>query len=254
MTQPSPIAGMPLRYLIGASHAALAGEVGCVTMVPWLAPRAKLGLTAGYVNAFDESTLYDPESNEGMFGPYRAPTQTAREYGEGVPDQEHAGYTRNIASQLELRARQGITLCEIDNPDAYPLRDVLRAITWAQELEIGVLAKNPLLGTLDRDANIEVLIQHPNVVGMIVEHGAGHAITVQALRLRCGRERLPIRFVAYQDGEGGPAWARNTARDIKAEGYLDMGVTICEARREYSTSTDVLRPITQQGGEQGEHP
>jgi|SRR5262245_17949898 len=235
----SPIAGMPLRYLIGAN--APVGEDGCVTMVPYRATPARRGLTAGYINAFDETEYYDASSNTGFYSPYRKPTPTAKEYGEGVPDQDGDGYRRNIVNQLDLRRTQAITLCEIDNPDAYPIEAVLAAIGLAQERSIGVLAKNPGLGNIWQDDFVAV-VQHPNVVGIIVERGAGTAASMHSLRSRAGKPSLPVRFVAYDDGGGGEAWANAIAAEITSIGYADMGVTYSPSLREYASSVDVLRP------------
>src|SRR5262245_49034225 len=235
----SPIAGMPLRYLIGANMPV--GEDDCVTMVPYRAAIARRGLTAGYCNAFDETDHYDAETNTGFYGPYRTPTPTAREYGEGVPDQDHDGYRTNIIHQLDLRRMQGITLCEIDNPDAYPIEAVLAAIGWAQERTIGVLAKNPSAGNIWQDDFVAV-VQHPNVVGIIVERGAGTAASMHSLRSRAGKPSLPVRFVAYADDSGGEAWANAIAAEITSVGYADMGVTYSPSVREYASSVDVLRP------------
>jgi N-acetylmuramoyl-L-alanine amidase len=239
------IAGMPLRYLLGAEHPQ--GEDGCVTMVPWGAEAAPRGLTAGYVNAFDETEQYNAGTNTGPFGPYRRPTPTAKEYREGVPDQDHDGYRRNICAQLDLRELQGITLCEIDNPDAYPLEAVLLAIDWAAERGIGVLAKNPGLGNMLGE-NFLPVIEHINVVGIIVEHGAGSAREMHQMRTNAGKRDLPVRFVAYEDGEGGQAWANGIAEEITRNNFADMGVTYSPGASEYATSVDVLRPKTGEGG------
>lgn len=237
----SPIAGMPLRYLIGA-NSPIAGEDGCVVMVPFGAPAAQRGLTAGYCNAFDETGVYDPDANAGMFGPYRRPTPTAHQYGEGVPDQDGEGYRRNIVAQLDLRTHQGIALCEIDNPDAYPVDAVILAIGWAQERGIKVLAKNPGSQNIWQEDFTRV-VAHPNVIGIICESGAGNASSMHELRCRAGRFQLPVRFVAYNDGEGGEAWADAVAREIRDEDYVDMGVTYSDAVREYASSRDILRPV-----------
>jgi len=236
----SPIRGMPLRYLIGADTPR--GEAGCVTMVPYGGTRVDVGLTAGYCNAFDETSRYDPETNSGMFEPYRKQSPTARAYGEGVPDQSGDGYRRNIVAQLDLRKLQGIALVEIDNPDAYPLVSVLQAIGWAEERGIQVLAKNPGLSNAWQDDPVEV-VRHPNVVGAIVERGAGTSLSMHDLRVRAGRPELPVRFVAFNDGEGGEVWAQAIADDIREEGYRDMGVTYSSAVREYASSIDVIRPV-----------
>ena len=180
--------------------------------------------------------------NTGMIGPYRRPTPTALEYGEGVPDQEGEGYRRNIVAQLDLRGIQHITLCEIDNPDAYPLASVLLAIDWATGRGIQVLAKNPGVSNLWQEDSTAV-VAHPNVVGIIVERGAGTAHGMHALRQRAGKPELPVRFVSYDDGAGGEDWANAIAREITAQGYRDMGVTYCSALREYASSSDVLRPV-----------
>jgi hypothetical protein len=236
----SPIAGMPLRYLLGANEPII-GERYCVVMVPYRAGPARYGLTAGYCNGLDETDAYDADANTGPFAPYRRPTPTARDYGEGVPDQSGGGYKRNIVSQLDLRKLQSITIVEIDNPDAYPLGSVVDAINWAAERSISVLAKNPGLGNYLNEDFTPVLA-HSNVVGMIVESGAGDAHSMAALRGSAGKPDLPVRFVAYNDGDGGEQWAQGIARQIERNRYLDMGVTYSESVREYASSRDVIRP------------
>jgi hypothetical protein len=238
----SPIAGMPLRYMLGADEP-IAGEDGCVVMVPYRARRARAGLSAGYCNAFDETQGYNPKTNTGFFGPYRPKTDTARDYSEGVPDQDGPGYKENIVTQLDLRGAQGINIVEIDNPDAYPVAAVLEAIDWARERGIAVLAKNPGLVNRWRDDFLPV-VAHPNVVGMIVEHGAGDAHGMHNLREAAGRPRLPVRFVAYNDDDGGEQWANGVAHQIERERYRDMGVTYSPGSQEYATSRDVIRPNT----------
>jgi hypothetical protein len=236
----SPIAGMPLRYLIGA-NSPYPGEVGAVTMVSLLSAAAESGTSAGYCNAFDESPAYDPATNTGHFGPYRRRTPTAIRYGEGIPDQEGDGYRRNICGQLDVRARQGIRIVEIDNPDAYPVYSVLAAITWAEERGLSCLAKNPGLSNVWHEDVLPV-IEHPNVVGIVVERGAGDALSMHALRTDASKPALPVRFVAYRDGQGGERWAEHVASQITANGFRDMGVTMCDAARQYASSRDVLLP------------
>src|SRR5262245_32497340 len=190
----SPIAGLPLRYLIGGASPP-PGENGAVVMVPYGSPRAPIGLTAGYCNLFDETNTYDPATNSGLFRPYRRPTATAAEYGEGVPSQEGDGFRRNVVAQLDLRGIQGITIVELDNPDAYPVHDVMMAIDWAQSRGINVLAKNPGLRNLWGES-FDQVVAHPNVIGMIVEHGAGIGESMNELRRAAGKPELPVRFVA----------------------------------------------------------
>jgi hypothetical protein len=104
-----------------------------------------------------------------------------------------------------------------------------------------VLAKNPGLGNPWGEDHVAV-VRHPNVVGIICEHGAGSAMSMHSLRCFAGKPELPVRFVAYGDRAGGEAWAHAIAKEIERYGYRDMGVTYCAGPREYASSVDIVRP------------
>jgi hypothetical protein len=62
---------------------------------------------------------------------------------------------------------------------------------------------------------------------------------MDALRRRSNELDLPVWFLNFGDGR---SWARETARDIEAAGYSNMGVTYA-ADREYGSSVHALLPI-----------
>ncbi len=135
-TPASALAGKPLRYLIGArkidweSFDAMGViEVGYDIDV---VPPALRDRVIGYGNFWDEEQT-------GRFGPYLKPTDTARHYDEGVIDPKGPGWKKNLVAQFERRARQGIGIIELDNPDPYPTPPVLQGYDLALEHGLSVI-------------------------------------------------------------------------------------------------------------------
>ena len=181
----NPLAGKALRYLIGAD-AGYAIDPEAVTEVGYDAPKPPTGTCIAYCNLFDEK-------NTGRYRPYLHSSDTAAQYREGQIDPRGPGWDRNLREQFERRRRQGFRYVELDNPDAYRVRDVLRAVDLAASYGFEVIAKNPLL--LDDDPL--AYVAHRAVVGVIVEQGAGSPQEMDALRRRAGKPDLPVWFVAF---------------------------------------------------------
>ncbi len=220
----SPLAGKPLRYLIG-TDASGPGRDDEVTMVSYNATApVKRGISIAYGNLFDER-------NTGRYRPYLHTSDTAAQYGEGQIDPRGPGWEKNLREQFERRKKQGFEYIELDNPDAYSAKDVIGAIDLAASYGLKVIAKNPLLvnGAVS-------YVAHPNVVAVIVEKGAGNPPQMDALRRKAGKPNLPVWFVAFGSGR---AWAGSVANSAKQ--YPHMGVTYSSAG-EYGNSIDILSP------------
>ena len=218
------LTGKRLRYLIGATSAG-PGRDDAVTVVPYDATKpVKRGVSIGYCNLFDET-------NSGAYGPYLQPSDTAAQYNEGQIDPLGPGWTKNLHEQFHRRRKQGFEYVELDNADAYAIKDVIGAIELASSYGLKVIAKNPgLLG----DATSYVA--HPNVYGIIVEHGAGSPDEMDALRRKAGKPEIPVWFFAFGAGR---EWAVSTAN--AAKNYRGMGVTYSSAG-EYGNVIDILSP------------
>jgi hypothetical protein len=225
-TEANPLAGKPLRYMIGADWG-YAIDSEAVTEVGYDAPKPATGWSIGYCNLFDEG-------NTGRYGPYLHSSDTAKQYGEGQIDPSGPGWDKNLREQFERRRRQGFRYVELDNPDAYDVRDVLRAIDLAFSYGFEVIAKNPLLMATDP----HTYVAHRAVVGVIVEMDAGDPREMNELRKRANKPELPVWFVAYGASEG-RAWAINTAQ--QAAPHHNMGVTFSKGG-EYTSSKDIRRP------------
>jgi hypothetical protein len=216
LTAPSPstgneLAGKPLRYLIGGS--AGTGSDKEVTMVSYStnAPVAH-GISIAYGNLFEETKT-------GKYGPYLNTSDTARQYNEGQIDPRGPGWEKNLREQFERRRKAGFHYIELDNPDAYKIKDVIGAIDLAATYGLKVIAKNP--GITDDPVTY---VKHPNVVGIIVEKGAGNAADMDALRRKAGKPDLPVWFVSFGSGR---AWGNSVA--AAAKNYQNMGVTYSSA-------------------------
>jgi hypothetical protein len=103
-TGQNPLAGVPLRCLIGGDGAG-EGKDGELIMAPYdatVAPRR--GYSAKYLN------FYREDGEPPAYGPYLPRTTTARDYHEGVPDPGGAGFWRNLDEQLLWRNAAGLLL------------------------------------------------------------------------------------------------------------------------------------------------
>jgi len=221
---PADLSAKPLRYLIGAD-ALGSGRDNEVTVVSYDTTRPmKRGVSVAYCNLFDEN-------NTGKYGPYLHSSDTAEEYGEGQIDPRGPGWGRNLREQFERRKKQGFKYVELDNPDAYSIKDVIGAIDLAASYGLRVIAKNPAL--VD---GATAYVAHPNVYGIIVEKGAGSATDMDRLRRKAGKSTLPVWFVAFGSGR---VWAVTIAKQARA--YRNMGVTYSSAG-EYGNAVDLLAP------------
>ncbi len=236
-TPASALAGKPLRYLIGArdvdweSFDAMGViEVGYdIDAVP----PALRDRVIGYGNFWDEKY----EEDGPRFGPYLKPTDTARHYDEGVIDPKGPGWKKNLVAQFERRARQGIRIIELDNPDPYPTPPVLQGYDLALEHGLSVIAKNPFIC-----ADGVALMAHRAVVAAIMEtDNEGMPADLHRMRIEAGRPDLPIWFVGF-----GHASERAHTQQIahQAAAFKGIGVTFCEGsgRDEYVNYKDLLIP------------
>ena len=221
----SALEGKPLRYLIG-TEASWPGRDDEVTVVSYgTSQPARRGISIAYCNLFDEH-------NTGRYGPYLHTSDTAKQYNEGQIDPRGAGWEKNLREQFERRKRQGFEYVELDNPDAYSVKDVIGAIELAGSYGLKVIAKNPgLMG-----GGAVAYVAHPNVHGIIVERGAGGAGDMDQLRRKAGKPGLPTWFVAFGSGR---SWAGGVASSAKK--YRNMGVTYSSAG-EYGNAIDILPP------------
>ncbi len=217
--------GKPLRYLIG-TEASWPGREDEVTVVSYsTAQPARRGISIAYCNLFDEH-------NTGRYGPYLNTSDTAKQYNEGQIDPRGPGWEKNLREQFERRRKQGFEYVELDNPDAYSIKDVIGAIELAASYGLKVIAKNPgLMG-----GGATAYVAHPNVHGIIVERGAGNAGDMDKLRRKAGKPTLATWFVAFGSGRG---WAGSVASNAK--NYRNMGVTYSSAG-EYGNAIDILPP------------
>ena len=220
--------GKPLRYLIGTEGSGLARDED-VTVVSYNTTQpAKRGISIAYCNLFDEK-------NTGRYGPYLHTSDTAQQYNEGQIDPRGPGWERNLREQFERRKRQGFEYIELDNPDAYSIKDVIGAIELAASYGLKVIAKNP--GLMEAgSAAASAYVGHPNVYGIIVEKGAGNPSGMDTLRRRAAKPNLPVWFVAFGSGR---SWAGSVGDAAKH--YRNMGVTYSSAG-EYGNAIDILPP------------
>lgn len=92
-----PLAGKPLRYLIGARKAG-SGSDDAVTVVSYDTDKpTEHGISIGYCNLFDET-------NSGDYGPYLEESDTAAKYDEGQIDPNGPGWTRIFGSSSSVGA------------------------------------------------------------------------------------------------------------------------------------------------------
>lgn len=221
----NPLAGKRLRYLIGSDASRSGGddevtEVSYTTSAP-----ARRGISIAYCNLFDEK-------HTRRYGPYLHTSDTAEQYNEGQIDPRGPGWEKNLREQFERRKKEGFEYVELDNPDAYSMKDVIGAIDLAATYGLKVIAKNA--GLMGGEA--KAYIAHPNVYGIIVERGAGNPAEMEALRRKAGKPDLPVWFVAFGAGRG---WAGTVANSAKQ--FRNMAVTYSSAG-EYGNSIDILSP------------
>lgn len=217
--------GMPLSYLIGADEP-IQGKDDRAIVVPYGASKARHGISIGYCNLFDEL-------NTGDYGPYLHTSDTADEYNEGQIDPTGEGWVKNLSEQFAKREVQGFEYIELDNPDAYDIKDVIGAIEYADHYGLKVIAKNP---GLNPETAVQYL-EHPNIYGVICEKGSGSPSYMDYARKAAAKPKLPVWFVYFGRSYIAP---RYTA--LRARSFYNMGVTISR-KGEYKTVEDLLLPI-----------
>jgi len=181
-------------------------------------------VSVGYCNLFDEK-------NTGRYGPYLFNSDTARRYNEGQIDPNGRGWQKNLRDQFARRKHQGFEYIELDNTDAYALKDVIGAIDLGATYGLKVIAKNPGLV-----AGAVAYVAHRNIYGMIVERDAGTPTAMNSIRNLAGKPDLPVWFVAFGSGR---SWARDIAGSARR--FRNMGVTY-SSQGEYENAMDVLPP------------
>ena len=231
----NPLEGQPLSYLIGPENApAVSGRV--VEVPNDTGTLSHGGPMIAYCNLFDDGYSDQDAATRAFYGPYLHTSDTAQEYGEGQIDPKGAGFERNLIDQFTRCKAKGFEYIEIDNPDAYRLKDVLRAINIAYLHGLKVIAKNPGLGC-DGDP-ADTIVSHSNVYGIIVEKGAGSATSMNAMRWKASRLTLPVWFVFFGSGY---ARGKAIANEIRAHKLPNMGVTY-SSRGEYGNVIDLCVP------------
>lgn len=218
--------GRRLRYLIGSAQGDIIYrknvldivEVGFDSACP-----SGGGTYIAYCNLFDEY-------NSGDYAPYLFTSDTAVTYTEGQIDPAGPGWDDNLHEQFKRRKRQGFEYIELDNPDAYNSKDVLRAYDLAASYGFKIIAKNPEICD-----DPEALLRHPSVVGAIVERDCGTPEEMQRLRGRANKgDSFPVWFVCF--GSKGKTWGNKTANSAKQ--YLNMYVSH-SSKGEYENSEDL---------------
>lgn len=192
----------PLEYRIGGGIFITHFDV--ITEVPYDMDVKPPGLSIAYCNLFDENKT-------GAYAPYLAPTATAAQYGELVPDPRGPGFTHNITEQFQRRRTAGFDRVELDNGDAFSVVDLVGVCELAGiSFDLDIVAKNPLsMSTYPTD-----YIKHHRVVGIIVERDDDlFAVDVDELRKRAGKPALPIWFISFNE-PGAHAWAQRIAAEI----------------------------------------
>jgi hypothetical protein len=221
---------LPLRYMIGKTYDD--GETGYITEVGYDAPRLPdVGEGWAYGNLFNEKYAEQNTAERAYFGPYLDTSDTAQEYNEGQIDPNGKGWLRNLDMQINKCVGLGFSVLELDNPDAYLTRDVLRAVDYVANHGLKTFAKNPMLC-----GDPTAYVAHPAVIACVVEHGAGTVARMDLLRREAGKPLLPVRFIAFGGGLG---WAQSKALTISRENFQDMSVSY-SAVGEYCSSEPVI--------------
>jgi hypothetical protein len=217
-----------LRYLIALEQAPPAAHEADIIELGYDATRPpSLGIPAKYCNLRDEK-------NAGIYAPYLPPDDIDSTYHEPAPDPSGPGFWANLRAQLARAVDQGFRYVELDNLDTYDVGVALRCFNEVREHNLKVFVKNPLLVTGEETD----LLRHAAAEMIIVERGGGNPRSMHDLRMDVGRPYLPVRFVAYGDGQ---AWAFHCGRLISEHGYIEMGVTY-SLLGEYASSQDIRVP------------
>jgi hypothetical protein len=220
---------LKLRYLIAKDSDP--GTSDSITVIGYDATTPpKNGVK--YCNLLDEK-------NTGKYGPH-IHSETGDEYNEPAPDPERKGFWENVREQIARAKAQGFTSIYWDNCDTYTASVVLLVYNETASHGLAIWAKNPALV----DGNREAILAPTAVVGVIVERDCGTPATYDAMRRAVGKPDLPIRFVSYGEGRN---WAQQTAQQITAAGYRNMGVTY-SSEGEYGNAIDVLLPTGESMG------
>jgi hypothetical protein len=218
----NPLEGKPLRYLIGSNSPGSGRDDEIIACAYDIERPPARGLAIKYCNLFDEE-------NTGDYGPYLKTSDTAKQYDEGQIDPRGPGWQKNLREQFERARKQGFSIVELDNPDAYGVKEVVGAVELAASHGFKVIAKNPLL----MEGDPTPYMAHPAIVGAIVEKDAGDPAGMDALRRKAGKPSLPVWFVSFGKGL---SWAQRIAAAAKP--YSNMRVTH-SSRGEYGSSEDV---------------
>lgn len=213
--------GKKLNYLIGNDDPILVLSDDEIVEVGYGKGDPGVGIAIGYCNFFDEL-------NTGEYAPYLNTSDTAEQYHEGEIDPDGAGWDKNLREQFDLRRLQGFKYIELDNPDAYGPKAVLRAYDLAASYGFKIIAKN-----VEICDDPEALLKHPAVVGCVVERNSGSPVKTDALRILVGKPNLPVWFVSFGTGK---AWGVKTAKEASA--FKNMSVSYSKDG-EYTSSVQL---------------
>lgn len=226
-----PILYGPLRYLIGRS----------ADSIPSFLPGQIVEVPYDYVLTSDVTQYGNLRDELGSrnFKPYLPSDDITDRYGERTPDPKGPGYLKNVEIQIRNAVHLHRTRIEWDNPDSRGLLldsvVVVQDLTWARGLR--TVAKNPF-GT----SNPARYVSHPSVDLCVVERGDFGSDIMENLRGVISQPLLAVRFVGYKhDDQDDEHWCRAVAANIKAKGYLNMGVTF-SPHGEYTSSQDIIVP------------
>ena len=219
-----------VRYAIGAKTT-IVNIPERVTMYGYNAIEAP---SAKYVNLFSE---HDEVSE---YAPYLPKTDTAKQYGEGVPDPAGPGFWRNLDDQIDRAIGGKAKAVETDNRDAYRNAVTLKVFDRVAARGLRVICKNP--GMSDHGEDSTELLKPPVVASAIIEEGDVTPGEFHRMRVAAGRPELPCTFVSFGSGR---SWALDCATEIAVHGYVNMGVTYDRSPNEYGGDDEiVLVPIS----------
>jgi hypothetical protein len=186
---------MTFRYLIGLDTVYAQTEPTDITHVGYDVDTPVGQTKSAYCNLFNEKFSEQSHAQQLAYGPYLDTSDTAFDYGEGQIDPKGQGWHKNLMDQFERRKASGFEVLELDNPDAYSVRDVLGAHDLAFQEGFLTYAKNP--GLYDDFDDQLKYVMHTSVVGIIIERGAGDPAEMDKLRKAAGKPDLPCYFVFF---------------------------------------------------------
>jgi peptidoglycan hydrolase-like protein with peptidoglycan-binding domain len=225
----SPVAGYPLRYLIGkADDEGISGTATVVGYDTTALPTHGIGV--GYINRRQEAKGRLPGVD--YIDP---PDDIENDYGEPAPVFGTDYFWTNINKQCSRLKALGFEFVEIDNLDTDSTDQALQLLDHVSGQGFSIFVKNPNFV----DGDNARLVSHPFCVAMICEHD--DEVTAKSLndkRKEAQRNDMPVRVVTYGNQL---AWANKIADEARTLNLIDFGVTH-SGDGEYKSVTHILRP------------